>query len=65
MISVKFYKEIFSYLKGSNRKMEKLAYEEPHNLYASSDIIRVIKSRKMRWVGHATYMGEMRKSYKT
>jgi len=43
MISVKFYKEIFSYLKGSNRKMEKLAYEEPHNLYASSDIIRVIK----------------------
>jgi hypothetical protein len=34
--------------------------ERLHNLYASSDIIRVIKSRRMRWAGHAVCMGEMR-----
>jgi hypothetical protein len=26
--------------------------EELHNLYASPNIIRVIKSRRMRWVAH-------------
>jgi hypothetical protein len=32
-------------------------------LYASSDIIRVIKARRMRWAGHAACMGEMRNVY--
>jgi hypothetical protein len=27
------------------------------------NIIRVIKSRRMRWVGHVALMGEMRKAY--
>jgi hypothetical protein len=30
-------------------------------LYASPNIIRQIKSRKMRWVGHVARMGEERK----
>jgi hypothetical protein len=30
----------------------KLHNEELHNLYSSPNIIRMIKSRKMRWVGH-------------
>jgi hypothetical protein len=30
----------------------RLHNEEHRNLYASSNIIRVIKSRRMRWVGH-------------
>jgi hypothetical protein len=29
-------------------------YEELHNLYVSSNIIRVIKSRRKRWVGHGS-----------
>jgi hypothetical protein len=28
-------------------------------------IIRIIKSRRMRWVGHVAHMGEMRNTYKT
>jgi hypothetical protein len=34
--------------------------EELHNLYASPDIIRVIKSRRIRWVGNVVRMGERR-----
>jgi hypothetical protein len=30
----------------------KLHNEELHNLYSSPNIIRMIKSRRMRWVGH-------------
>jgi hypothetical protein len=38
--------------------------EELHNLYASPNIIRVFKSRKMRWVRHVAHMGKMRNGYK-
>jgi hypothetical protein len=38
--------------------------EELHNLYSSPDIIRQIKSRRMRWAGHVAHMGEERKVYK-
>jgi hypothetical protein len=31
--------------------------------YSSADIIRAIKSGRMRWVGHVARMGEMRNSY--
>jgi hypothetical protein len=34
-----------------------------HNLYASKNIIWVIKSRRMRWAGHVAYMGETRNVY--
>jgi hypothetical protein len=30
----------------------RLHNEELHNVYASSNIIRVIKSRRVRWEGH-------------
>jgi len=41
-----------------------LQNEELHNLYGSLNIIRVIKSRRMRWAGHVARVGEMRNSYK-
>jgi len=34
--------------------------EELHNFGTSQRIIRVIKSRRMRWVGHVTGMGDER-----
>jgi hypothetical protein len=37
--------------------------EELHNLYSSPDIIRKVKSRRMRWAGHMARMGEERKGY--
>jgi hypothetical protein len=42
----------------------KLHNEELHNLYSSKDIIRQVKSRRMRWAGHVARMGEERKVYK-
>jgi hypothetical protein len=42
----------------------KLHNEELHNLYSSPYIIRQLKSRQMRWVGHVAHMGEERKVYK-
>jgi hypothetical protein len=42
----------------------KLHSEELHNLYSSPDIIRQVKSRRMRRAGHVARMGEERKVYK-
>jgi hypothetical protein len=36
----------------------KLQSGELHNLYSSRDIIRQLKSRRMRWLGHVACMGE-------
>jgi hypothetical protein len=40
--------------------LRKLHNEELHNLYSSPSIIRIIKSRRMRWAGHVAQMGEKR-----
>jgi hypothetical protein len=42
----------------------RLHYEELNDLYSSPNIIRVIKSRKMRWAGHVARMGEKRGAYR-
>jgi hypothetical protein len=42
----------------------KLHNGELHNLYSSPDIIRQIKSRRMRWAGHVACMGEGRNLYR-
>jgi hypothetical protein len=42
----------------------RLYNEELHNLYILPNVIRVIKSRRMRWVGLVAHMGEMRNAYK-
>jgi hypothetical protein len=42
----------------------KLHNEEFHNLYCSPSIIRIIKSRRMRWAGHVARMGEKRNAYR-
>jgi len=42
----------------------KLHNEELNDLYSSPIIVRVIKSRRMRWVGHVALMGERRGVYR-
>jgi hypothetical protein len=42
----------------------KLHNEELHNLYSLPNIIRMIKSRRMRWAGNVARMGEKRNAYR-
>jgi hypothetical protein len=42
----------------------KLHNEELHILYSSPDIIRQIKSRRMRWAGHVAHMGDEMNVYR-
>jgi hypothetical protein len=42
----------------------KLHNEELYNLYSSPNIIRQIKSRRMRWAGYVARMEEKREVYK-
>jgi hypothetical protein len=42
----------------------KLHNEELHNLYSSPNIIRMFKSRRMRWAGHVARIRETRNAYK-
>jgi hypothetical protein len=45
-------------------ELRKLYNGELHNLYSSPDIIRQMKSRRMRWAGHVARMGEERNVYR-
>lgn len=40
------------------RGRRKLHSERFHDLYTSPDIVMLMKSKWMRWVEHATHMGE-------
>jgi hypothetical protein len=42
----------------------KLHNKELNDLYSSPNIIRVIKSIRMRWAGHVAHMGERRGVYR-
>jgi hypothetical protein len=39
---------------------KKLRNKELHDLYSSPSIIRIMKSRRIRWAGHVARMGEKR-----
>jgi hypothetical protein len=42
----------------------KLHNEELHNLYCSPSIIRIIRSRRIRWAGHVADFEEKRNVYR-
>jgi hypothetical protein len=42
----------------------KLHNEELHDLYSSPNIIRMIKSNRVRWTGHVARVGETRNVYR-
>jgi len=52
------YQEYFLGVKAVGAR--RLHNEELNDLYSSSNIVRVIKSRRMRWAGHVACMGEER-----
>jgi hypothetical protein len=56
-------KRIFGPKRKEDGLWRKLHNDELHSLYSSRDIVRMIKSRRMRWAGHVARMGEERGVY--
>jgi hypothetical protein len=57
-------RKIFGPEREEDGSWRKLHNDELHSLYSSQNIIRVIKSRSMRWAGHVARMGEERVIYR-
>jgi hypothetical protein len=57
-------RRIFGPKREEDGSWRKLHNDELHSLYSSSNIVRVIKSRRMRWAGHVASMGEGRDVYR-
>jgi hypothetical protein len=55
---------VLNYIIDVTGDWRKLHNEELHNLYSSPEIIRMIKSRRMRWVKHVARMGETKNAYR-
>jgi hypothetical protein len=63
-VSEKRVLRIFGSKREEDGSWRKLYNDELHSLYSSLNIVRVIKSRRMRWVGHVARMGEGRGVYR-
>ena len=51
-------------MRDENGEWRRLHNEELHGLYRSPSIVRVIKSRRLRWAGHVARMVECRSAFK-
>jgi hypothetical protein len=56
-------RRIFGPKREEDGSWRKLHNDEIHNLYSSPNIIRVIKSRRVRWAGHVARMDKGRGVY--
>jgi hypothetical protein len=57
-------RKIFGPKREADGSWRKLHNDELHSLYSSPNIVRVIKSRRMRWAGHVACMEEGRGVYR-
>jgi hypothetical protein len=57
-------RKIFGPKREKDGSWRKLHNDEIHSLYSSPNIVRVIKSRRIRWAGHVTRIGEGRGVYR-
>jgi hypothetical protein len=57
-------RRIFGPKREEDGSWRKLHNDELHSLYSSLNIVRLIKSRGMRWAGHVARMGEGKGVYR-
>ena len=55
---------IFGPKRDENWEWRRLHNEDLHSFYRSPNIVRVIKSRRLRWAGHVARMEEGRSAFK-
>jgi hypothetical protein len=58
-----FLRRIFNPKKDDNGEWRRLHNEELHSLYSSSNVVKVIKSTRLRWAGHITRIEEGRSAF--
>ena len=58
-------RRIFGPKRDENGESTRLHNEELHSFYRSPNILRVIKSRRLRWAGHVFRMEESGSAFKT
>jgi hypothetical protein len=57
-------RRIFGPKREEDGSWRKFHNDELHSLYSSPNVVRIIKSRRMRWAGHVARMGEERGVYR-
>ena len=57
-------RRIFGLKKDENGEWRRLQNEGLHSLYRSPNIVRMIKSRSLRWAGHVIRMDEGKSAFK-
>jgi hypothetical protein len=57
-------RRIFGRKREVDGSWRKLHNDELHSLYSSPNVVRVIKSRRLRWAGHVARIGEGRGVYR-
>jgi hypothetical protein len=57
-------RRIFGPKREEGGSWRKLRDDELHSLYSSPNIVRTIKSKRMRWAGHVARMEERRGAYR-
>jgi hypothetical protein len=59
-----FENKVLRRIFGPKREWRRLHNKELYALYSSPNIIRVMKSRRLRWAGHVARVGERRGAYR-
>ena len=57
-------RSIFGLKRDANGEWSRLHGKELHSLYRSPNIVRVIRPRRLKWVGHVARMEEGRSAFK-
>jgi hypothetical protein len=60
VIENRVLRKIFGPKREEDESWRKLHNDELHSLYSSPNIVTVMKSKRMRWAGKVTRMGEGR-----
>ena len=63
-IENRILRRIFGPTGDVNGEWRRLHNEELHSIYRSPNIVRVIKSRRLRWAGHVARKEEGRSAFK-
>ena len=64
VFEIRILRRIFGPKRDENGEWRRLHNEELHSLYRSHNIVRVIKSRRLRWAEHVARIEEGRNAFK-